>query len=227
MILKHWKVFFLLLFSTLATTFISCQPNNNLVLDNIKNEKELLSKLELPEQTIIVKKTTRLQVSHSYLFKIKNNYDGDTFKDIFDNKIRLFGVDTPEIEPKNNTRFINIKRANYYARKAKEFSANLLQKWSNLAYATIVEKDPYDRYVAKVRIQKQDLASELLKNGLAVLRYFQVDKPKKKYYYPNHKELYTDYKNLQNEAKDKKINVWSENTKSIYGINLQYISKKY
>lgn len=88
-------------------------------------------------------------------------------------------MDTPEIEPKNNTRFINIKRANYYARKAKEFSANLLQKWSNLAYATIVEKDPYDRYVAKVRIQKQDLASELLKNGLAVLRYFQVDKPKK------------------------------------------------
>ncbi|WP_254427689.1 thermonuclease family protein [Mycoplasma sp. 1654_15] len=210
----------MLLFSCFATTFISCQPNDNLVLNNVKDEDELLKTLNLPKNTIVVKKATKLQEKRSYLFKIASNYDGDTFKDIFGNKIRLFGVDTPEIKPKNNVRFINTKRANYYATKARNFSKKFLEKWSNWAYITIISKDPYGRFVGKIEVGQKDLASELLKNGLAILRYFQVDKPKKKYYYPNYKNLYTDYINLQNEAKDKKINVWAEKIRSIYGINI-------
>ncbi|MFQ5672593.1 MAG: thermonuclease family protein [Nitrospinales bacterium] len=101
--------------------------------------------------------------------KYLRNYDGDTVtfdlsglhpiigKSI---KVRVGGIDTPEIKGK-------CVREKQLAQKAKAFVANMLKNARNIRLEKM-RRGKYFRVVARVMVDDRDLATELLAGGLAV-----------------------------------------------------------
>lgn len=131
-------------------------------------------------------------------------HDGDTFT-INSHKIRLFGVDTPEISnqydnfnPTENLEYI-------YAVEAKNFVSKLILNRS--VKLQKITTDKYKRIVSKVIINGIDLAEELIKNGLARIAYFSTNPLNP--FYSNDYEYYKKLTHLQKQSYDRKIGIWS------------------
>ncbi|TWP31815.1 thermonuclease family protein [Apibacter muscae] len=112
--------------------------------------------------------------------------DGDTVTILTDEneqiKIRLYGIDCPE--------------------KGQDFSSKATAFTSSFCFGKIVKVtqkglDRYGRVLGIILIGKKNLNEELLKNGLA-WHYKYFDKTQK-------------YVDLEQEAKNNKLNIWSMN----------------
>lgn len=147
--------------------------------------------------------------------KIEKVIDGDTFKA---NNVtyRLLGVDTPEtFDSKNN--FQPTKGIQYfYGSWAKAFTTNLLL--NNYVTINTHKKDKYQRPIAKVTLDNnKDLGIELVKNGLAIVRFISANKNNPFFY---HDLNYIDQlNNAQSDAQKQRNGFWYEpkyNIKKIF-----------
>jgi len=92
-------------------------------------------------------------------------YDGDTFTLSTGEKVRLRGINTPELRPKEQ-----------FGLQARDAAANiLLNEQVYLEYGTI-KRDSYGRLIASVRTEEIDIAEYLLETGLGHLFLIPPDK---------------------------------------------------
>ncbi|MCK5866876.1 MAG: thermonuclease family protein [Mycoplasmataceae bacterium] len=131
-------------------------------------------------------------------------HDGDTFKDTKGRRYRLFGVDTPEVSdqyhgfaPTDGIEGIYGTEATILARKL------ILHKTVKV---NTITTDPYGRVVAIISINGIDLASELLKNGLARIAYLDVKRGSR--YYTNKFLYYRRLLELQHTAYIEGVGLW-------------------
>lgn len=142
---------------------------------------------------IIVKgDTTRYEV------KFIKKVDGDTIKVKFNNKnltVRYLNIDTPETVKPNTP-------VQKYGPEASEFNENILKNAKKVELEFDVNKkfDKYNRALAYVYADGKLVQEELLKEGLAEIKYV---------YAPDTRYL-KRLKKAQNEAKSNKKNLWSE-----------------
>ncbi|KUH47453.1 thermonuclease family protein [Mycoplasmopsis meleagridis] len=145
-------------------------------------------------------------------YKIVSNeiwdiHDGDTFK-VTKNKqnytIRLFGIDTPEIN------FVKNKIRTNYAIKARTFTENFLK--NSPIELTYLKKDFYGRYVCLVKNSKnEDLAYKIALNGFGIVRYADDENYKNPFYIANEELKIYIQKLMAAEkiAKKNKIGIWA------------------
>lgn len=138
--------------------------------------------------------------------KIQKVYDGDTFIDTNNLRYRLFGIDTPEIKDKNGNLTKGMIQS--YAKQAKNFTINFIKKSPDLKI-NFIQEDAYKRKVVKVFGNNFDLAKELVKNGLAIVRYISLDQ--KSPFYTLDINYYGELLNLELEARKNKQGFWSLN----------------
>lgn len=133
---------------------------------------------------------------YNYQIKVKVSrvIDGDTFVLDDSTRIRLIGVNCPEIN-KNEP----------YSYEAKELTKNLTEnKIVKLTFDNPV-KDIFGRVLSYVFILTEDqrrdslfLQAELLKKGYARISY-----------YPKNKKYYYIFENLRRTARRKRLGIWT------------------
>ncbi len=89
-----------------------------------------------------------------------NVHDGDTFTCYDNTKIRIWGIDTPEIPPKVS----NDKAIKNNGYKAKDYLKNKIQGKS---LACNIKGKSYKRIVAQCFVNKEDIAVYMLNSGYA------------------------------------------------------------
>ena len=111
--------------------------------------------------------------------------DGDTIKVMREGKpekIRLFGVDCPEM-------------AQDFGRRAKQFTASTV--FGKNVHVETVTRDRYGRTVAWVSVQGISLNRELIRAGLA-------------WWYRRYAASLKDLERLEQEARHARIGLWSQ-----------------
>lgn len=134
--------------------------------------------------------------------------DGDTFKDNLDNTYRLLGVDTPESFDYANNYMPTYGIQNYYAEQATNFTKFLIQ--NKYVKVEPYKLDTYKRIVSKITLNSSDLSKQLLKNGLARMKYISPN-IKDYYYYPD-LNYYNELLAIELYAKVNKIGIWGLST---------------
>lgn len=124
--------------------------------------------------------------------------DGDTIKVKFNNKeltVRYLNIDTPETVKENTP-------VEEYGPEASELNEKILKnaKKVELEFDVNTKKDKYDRAVAYVYADGKSVQEQLLREGLATIKY--VHEPDTRYL--------PEFTKAQNEAKAKKKNIWSK-----------------
>ncbi|VEU77182.1 thermonuclease family protein [Mycoplasmopsis columbina] len=144
----------------------------------------------------------------SYISQIYDVYDGDTFYILIDNKIekiRVFGIDTPEI--KNDKK---IKYSNLFAQKAKLATLNFI-KHTPLKI-TFLKFDKYKRNVALIQNSlNQDLGQFLIREGLAKIQYVSNNQWNKNFFINDYQlvEYVKKLEKLQTIAKKREKGIWN------------------
>ena len=119
--------------------------------------------------------------------------DGDTFRSINGEKVRLIGVNAPET---NHPR----KPIEYYGNEAREFSRSMLEGKEVRLEMDVQERDQYGRLLAYVYLEDSTFVNaELLKQG-----YAQVAT------YPTNVKYLELFVKLQKEARENKRGLWKE-----------------
>ena len=102
--------------------------------------------------------------------KVLKVYDGDTVwvalkihNNVYKMKVRLNGIDTPELKPPLNTP--NREKVIASAIKSKEFVARLIDQ--KIVTLKCYKFEKYGRLLADIYINKISISQELLKNKLA------------------------------------------------------------
>lgn len=96
--------------------------------------------------------------AEEFVCKVVSVHDGDTFTCENGNKIRIWGIDTPEIPPRVKT-----------AQKGGIEARNFLEKMIlNQELECIKKGKSYKRIVAKCSLNSNDIAIPMLKNEYAV-----------------------------------------------------------
>jgi endonuclease YncB( thermonuclease family) len=134
----------------------------------------------------------RLTINPGYaFFQVKKIYDGDTILLENGTKVRLLGVNSPEVEYRN-------KLAQPFGEEAKQWLKEVLQGEKVRLEQDVEKKDKYGRTLAHVFTQaRKHINLELVKKGLATVN---VHPPGVKY---------TDELLLaQNQAEANKIGIW-------------------
>ena len=159
---------------------------------------------------LFMKKLWKVPVSFLFIFSFPLScsqnrinlfsvYDGDTFIDNSGQRIRIFGIDAPEIKES-----FGIKKL--FAIKSRNFLNQLLNK-SNIEIL-FLSKGYYGRSVCRVLADKKDVATTILKNGLAIVKYVSIN-PKNKFYSSDF-EYYNLLLNAQYYAFENKLGIWSK-----------------
>lgn len=122
--------------------------------------------------------------------------DGDTIKLTMKNRVetvRLLLVDAPEMnDPKHGKQ--------PYADEATTFLTHMIQSSKTIKLEKDTSsRDPYKRFLAYVYADEKSVQEALLENGL--VRVYQDPK--------NHKHL-NKYRQIEANAKQKKIGIWSQ-----------------
>ncbi|MCF8239736.1 MAG: thermonuclease family protein [Melioribacteraceae bacterium] len=140
-----------------------------------------------------------LNVSHSYqtTARVARVIDGDTFVLSDSQRVRLLGVDTPEINAADSLK-------SYFANRAKFYLDSLISK--HVVKLTFENKtrDFFGRLLAHVwlidKTGKDSLfiQAELLKRGYARIRY-----------YPKGSRYYGIFYNLRRTAMKNNLGIWS------------------
>eukprot|EP00536_Pseudo-nitzschia_multiseries_P013222 jgi/Psemu1/309722/fgenesh1_kg.549_\ len=124
-------------------------------------------------------------------FRVRNVYDGDTLTLVDERRIRLLGVDTPEMKPPQP-----------YAEEAKEYTKSRCNKKD--IWLSIDGKDHYDRLLGHVFVKEQDGAYLCINEGLVHEGFANAYIPRK-----NEKTFNWDkLLDLQREAREKKRGIW-------------------
>jgi len=131
--------------------------------------------------------------------------DGDTINVNIDGKkerVRLLMVDTPEMN-------YNKGEPMPYAEEAKDYTNNLLENANNIELLFDVgpKTDNYDRLLAYVFVDGELLQENLLKEGLAAVRYIHE---------PNN-SLEEQFYEVQKIAEKSKKNIWTTNDYFVNG----------
>lgn len=147
--------------------------------------------------------TIESQVPHQVPFgyttktKVARVIDGDTFVTIDSTRIRLIGVDTPELSSADSL-------YQYFAIRAKLYLDSLInQKIIKLTFETNT-RDYFGRTLAYVWLTNKEgrdslfIQAELLKRGYARIRY-----------YPKGKRYYHIFYNLRRTAMKNNLGIWS------------------
>ena len=122
-------------------------------------------------------------------------------------KIRLLGVDTPEIYHKNspqkfyidnNHPITNISYLKVWGYKAKDYAKNRLENKTVIVVFDnkAPKKGYYGRYLAYIYVDGRDFNEELIKNGYARV-------------YVSNFELKNEYLKEERYAKENKIGLWN------------------
>ncbi|CCU80711.1 thermonuclease [Halanaerobium saccharolyticum subsp. saccharolyticum DSM 6643] len=123
---------------------------------------------------------------------IERVIDGDTVKTAAGDSIRLLGVDTPEIDWKNNN-------SEYYAEEARDYSIkNLLGENVVLEYDNEKE-DHYGRTLAYIFQDGENFNQKLLENGYANL---MIVAPNDQYE--------AEFKKAVKKARKSRLGIWSQ-----------------
>ena len=150
------------------------------------------------------------------LHNITGVHDGDTFTIDGKQQIRLFGVDTPELS--------------YFEGGTWKESTSIEHKWGILARDYVKNAfasrqitkmwhmwaHTFNRNVASLMFGMSDVAIEILKKGLGVVRYINL-RPGNKFFTPD-TNYYNSLIQAQEEAKRNHKGVWSgtDNLANIY-----------
>lgn len=111
--------------------------------------------------------------------------DGDTVKVMRQGKpekIRLFGIDCPEVNQD-------------FGRRAKQFTASMV--FGKMVHVETVTRDRYGRTVAWVSVQGASLNRELVRAGLA-------------WWYRRYAASWKDLEQLEQQARNARIGLWSQ-----------------
>lgn len=153
----------------------------------------LLLNYELPAQQV----PQFVPYGYQTTTKVARVIDGDTFVTFDSTRIRLLGIDTPEL---SSTDSINHK----YAYCAKDFLDSLISDHTIKLTFESNTKDFFGRTLAYVWLtdkQGKDslfIQAELLKKGFARIRY-----------YPKGKRYYEIFYNLRRTAMKSNLGIWS------------------
>ncbi len=125
-------------------------------------------------------------------YSVKRVIDGDTF--VLDNskRVRLIGIDTPEMNYKKGS-------PDCGALEAKLKLQELIYKKEVTLKKDKSNTDRYKRLLRYVFVGDLFVNTELIKSGLARV----------KYYYPDI-SMYKEFKKLEKTAKAKKIGIWGQ-----------------
>ncbi|WP_153019332.1 thermonuclease family protein [Mycoplasmopsis gallinarum] len=165
--------------------------------------------------------TSNYATNKEYKLKDYEIIDGDTIYCKMNNQyigLRIFGIDTPEIKKSNDEKLA--LKENYYGQKAKQELIRLL-KWKVIKIK-ILKIDKYQRKVVILKnYQNVDVAMQLLKKGLARVKYVSLYKYSKPYWIVDDKliEYYYKMVNLENEARKLNLGIWKENLKYVFHKN--------
>lgn len=147
-----------------------------------------------------------LSCSNQEAIHTKSSYviDGDTFDATNGKRYRLVGIDTPEI-PKSVNDSDNYNEWQItFGTLAKEYSDNFLSKKD--IKVDEIKLDTYNRVVAKINVNNEDLSLSLLKKGYAIVRYISLEKGN-----PFYTSDYSYYKKLidtQFNAYIERVGIW-------------------
>ncbi|MBN3534868.1 thermonuclease family protein [Mycoplasma procyoni] len=131
-------------------------------------------------------------------------YDGDTFTTSTKKRFRIFGIDTPEIKDRQGVETKG--QTHIFAKNARAFLWDkILNKKVNIVPIT---HDKYGRNVSKILIDNEDVGLEVLKNGLAIVRYISEDR--KSPFYTNDREYYKKLLDASFYAQVNKKGFWKE-----------------
>lgn len=119
--------------------------------------------------------------------------DGDTFW-LNGDKIRLLGVDAPEMSPEPEE----------YAIMSKDYTCELLQ--NSFIIELVVEEgntiDKYNRLLYWVEVDGVLLQELLVRDGLAEIKYIKESTVIQKYY--------NQIRYAESQAKQERLNIWSQ-----------------
>ncbi len=132
-------------------------------------------------------------------------FDGDTILvstkqngEVIKKKVRALLIDTPEVQKVKDGKVISPSMP--LAEEAREFLKNKLKgKEITLVYDKGESKDKFNRELAYVFVDGKCIQSELLREGLAIVRYVKQ---------PN-TALYDEFKQAESEARSQRKGVWA------------------
>jgi micrococcal nuclease len=130
--------------------------------------------------------------------RVQSIHDGDTLTGVgvddgVKYKIRLMGVDTPEVD-------FNAKSQGDAAFKARDFLIELVPLNSVITISEDSEKDKHGRILGLITANGVDVNKEMLRQGWGFLYFI----------YPFDKGIVSDYIEIAKEAYDQKRGVFSE-----------------
>lgn len=128
-------------------------------------------------------------------YKIEYIYDGDTLSLIIDGKkekIRILGIDTPEVD--------GYRTAECYGDDASAYAKEYLKKKRVTLLKSKIgdEKDRYERLLRYVFVEGKDFGAHLIKEGYA--ESYKI--------FPHDRMEY--YNELEKEAQENKKGMWNE-----------------
>lgn len=125
-------------------------------------------------------------------FRVRNVYDGDTLTLVDERRVRLLGIDTPEMKPLHP-----------FAAEAKEYTKSRCHRKE--IWLLIDGKDHYDRLLGHVFVQERSGAYLCVNEGLVHEGFANAYTPKKNEQTFNWDKLLK----LQSEARRSKRGVWN------------------
>lgn len=139
-----------------------------------------------------------LQSGFALQIKVQNIHDGDTLnaislEDSSRLKIRLMGVDTPEVD------FLNMSQGDV-ALAARDFLASMIPEDGIVTLSEDSQIDKHGRILGRILVGKVDLNQEMLRNGWGYIYFI----------YPFEKRIVSDYSQAAYQAYKNKSGVFSD-----------------
>ncbi len=98
---------------------------------------------------------------------IKNNINENNNIKFYKLKIRMYGIDTPELKPKLNV--LNREDVIQKAKIARDYLKNLiLNKHVDIIFEKCVKNDPFNRHLASIYFDGENINEKMVKEGYAI-----------------------------------------------------------
>lgn len=152
-------------------------------------------------QLIITISCSNQEIIHT---KVSYVIDGDTFDATNGKRYRLIGIDTPEIPKSENDSDNYNEWQVIFGTKAKEYTNYFLN--NNDIKVDEIKLDTYNRVVAKINVDNEDLSLSLLEKGYAIVRYISLEKGNP--FYTNDYSYYKKLIDTQFNAYIEKVGIW-------------------